>query len=358
MNMHQVGRRSRSTAAAASAERTLCPQIEIDLSAMIDGELDPASVRRVLVHLDVCPSCRAFLDGIRTQARAHRDLENGLPETMPLPAGADFATERSRRVNALREQLMLNRRQLSRVLYELGRGYVLMGMSPSFSRLVAREPVPIPDMSMRGRNLLDEVARLTAGAAGAEWVRAKELFKNGELRSPDENMARGKRLLNESLTLSPEFHEARIYLGHAYHVSEERELARREFEVVLENAQDPITRAFALENLGNVYLEEGRRDESIRFFSELIESGVVAKEPRFFTAYFNLALAYGLLERFDDCRTWLRKLHEEFPHKRRMIADELRRRVQFMNTLKRNTEVERALVADFPTWFPITAEAC
>lgn len=329
---------------------------------MIDGELDPASVRRVLVHSDVCPSCRAFLDGIRTQARAHRDLE-GIPETMTGPAGTgtavtDFATERSRRVHALREQLTQNRRQLSRVLYELGRGYVLMGMSPSFSRLVAREPVPIPDMSMRGRNLLDEVARLTAGAAGAEWVRAKELFKNGELRSPAENMARGKRLLNESLILSPDFHEARIYLGHAYHVSEERELARREFEAVLESAQDPITRAFALENLGNVYLEEGRRAESIRFFTELIESGVIAKEPRFFTAYFNLALAYGLLERFDDCRSWLRKLHEEFPHKRRLIADELRRRVQFMNTLKRNTEVERSLVADFPAWFPIGAEAC
>ena len=48
--------------------------------------------------------------------------------------------------------------------------------------------MPIPDMYVRGRNLLDEVARLTAGAAGSEWVRAKELFAGGEIRSPIENM--------------------------------------------------------------------------------------------------------------------------------------------------------------------------
>ena len=55
-----------------------CLQIQADLSAMLDGELAASSVRRVMVHSDCCPSCRGFLDGIRMQARTHRDFYNCL----------------------------------------------------------------------------------------------------------------------------------------------------------------------------------------------------------------------------------------------------------------------------------------
>ena len=132
MSSHPVqpSRQGGAAAIAPAAERSLCPQIEIDLSAMVDGELDPASVRRVLVHSEVCPSCRGFLDGIRTQMRAHRDLADaGLTAE-----GTDFEAPANPRAEALREQLVRNREQLGRILYEVGRGYVLMGMSPSFSR--------------------------------------------------------------------------------------------------------------------------------------------------------------------------------------------------------------------------------
>jgi len=74
-------------------------------------------------------------------------------------APAEEGLRESAALHRLREQLTANRRKLSRVLYELGRGFVLMGLSADFSREVAKEPVPVPDMAMRGRNLLDEVAR-------------------------------------------------------------------------------------------------------------------------------------------------------------------------------------------------------
>lgn len=325
------------------APDTICSQIELDLSAMIDGELDPASVRRVMVHSDVCESCRGFLQGIRAQARAHRDL-------------SEVERAESGSASTLREQLMQNRQQLARILYELGRGYVLMGTSPGFSRVVAQEPVPIPDMSVRGRHFLDEVTRLVNGSTGTEWVRAKELFHRGDLRSPDENMAKGKRLLNEALMLDPDYHEARIYLGHAYHVSEEHELARREFNLVLELSSDAIIRAFALENLGNVYLEQGLYAESIPFFSKVVDSGVIGQEPRFFTIYFNLALANGLLEQFEACRDWLSRLHDEFPHKRRMIGEELRGREQLVSAIAQHPELVKRLAQDFPKWFSLPME--
>jgi len=142
-------------------------QIQADLSAMLDGELDAASVRRVMVHSDACAACRGFLDGIRTQAQAHRTLAE-LDRAEP---GSPAA--------ALRRQLMRNRQQLARILYELGRGFALMGLSADFSREVAREPVPVPDMLMRGRSVLDEVERLvrTHGeVVQGEWVAARELF--------------------------------------------------------------------------------------------------------------------------------------------------------------------------------------
>lgn len=336
-----------------------CLQIQIDLSAMLDGELDAPSVRRVMVHSDVCNSCRGFLKGIRTQARAHRELSSH----ELIGAGGEIGPGRpTERAQLLRKQLTENRLQLSRILYELGRGFALMGLSPDFSREVAREPVPVPDMAMRGRNLLDEVERLAHGTGAevsGEWVRAKELFSQGHLRTPAENLAKGQRLLTECVTLTPEHYQARIYLGLVHHVRGQRGMARKQFAAVLTGTDDSIIRAFALVNLGNVFLDEGDCEGAIELFLQLVETGIIAKQPRFGMAYFNLALAYGLLERFDESRMWFRRLHDELPHKRPSVARELSRRRHFLHILKRNPDELGRLTRDFPAWFPVTAkEAC
>lgn len=343
-----------------------CLQIQIDLSAMLDGELDAPSVRRVLVHADVCPSCSMFLAGIRQQARAHSDLSS-------IFAGESLATldlesavrgdARCSLAGELRQKLTESRGALARILYELGRGHVLMGTSPNFYRAVAREPVPIPDVCMRGRNLLDEVQRLApalqSDAAGREWVRARLLFEGNQRATPAENLAKGITLLREALMLRPLYHEARIYLGHAFHIRQERDLARHEFRIVLAGAQDDIARAFALENLGNVDLEEGFPARAVPHFLSLVESGVIQKEPRFFTTYFNLALAYGLMEEFESCGQWLGRLHAEFPHKQRMMRKELHSRGQFAATLARHPQVAADFAKRFPVWFPLSSSvAC
>jgi tetratricopeptide (TPR) repeat protein len=337
-----------------------CTQIQVDLSAMLDGELDAGSVRRVMVHSDACPSCRRFLDGIRMQARSHRQL------CAALAAGADELVEigaaggGSIRVGAaeLRRQLTENARQLARIFYELGRGFVLMGISPNFSRIVQREPVPIPDMFQRGRNLLDEVERIAGSdAVPSEWMRARELFGDDWRRSPAQNLLKGTSLLQEALLLDPDFHEARIYLGHAHHMAGDRARAVAEFGVVLARAPDVDTRGFALLNLGNIRLEDGDLEEAERLFLELVDSGAIEQTPQFGLIYFNLALAYGMQERFDECRRWLQRLYSELPHKRRMIADEFRSREDFVASLLRHPGVYESLATNFPCWFP-KKEAC
>jgi tetratricopeptide (TPR) repeat protein len=325
-----------------------CLQIQVDLSAMLDGELDAPSVRRVMVHGDVCKQCRSFLEGIRQQARLHRASS----EAMAASGAADSGP-----AGRLRRQLMENRQKLARILYELGRGFVLMGLSPDFTKEVGKEPVPVPDMAMRGRSFLDEVTRWAdvQGQSVGEWVAAKELFEHG-LHNAVENLAKGQRLLSECLGLDPVHFEGRIYLGLVHHVRGQRGLARQQFSQVLAATDDPVMRAFALINLGNVHLEEGDCEGAIELWLQLVESGVVAKHPRFGMAYFNLAIAFGFLGRFEEAHQWFRRLHDEMPHKRSMVARELTRRSQLVHLLRCHPEVEGRLAMSFPAWFPLTAK--
>ena len=224
----------------------------------------------------------------------------------------------------------------------------------SDSRIVAREPVPVPDVCLRGRNLLDEVERLSTREqmhVGQEWVRAKVLFSEREIRNPVENLAKGKRLLREALMLWGDFHEARIYLGHAYQVEQKHDRAIREFQRVLDEARNPVIRAFALENLGNLHLEQGRLEPAVGLFTELVESGIIEQEPRFHTTYFNLSLASGFLGNFDECERWLAVLDETFPHKRRFMAAEFTKRTQFAKVIAANPDVLERFSKRFPAWF-------
>lgn len=330
-----------------------CLQIQVDLSAMFDGELDAPSVRRVMVHSDVCPSCRDFLEGIRNQARMHRTLhEEGV-----LAEATAVAGERETGAGKLRKQLMENRQKLARILYELGRGFVLMGLSQDFSREVAKEPVPVPDMALRGRHFVAEIERWASGnGQTAEWVAAKDLFDQAHLRTPTEHLAKGQRLLSECLALEPDHHEARIYLGLVHQVRGQRVLARRQFSRVITHTDDRTMRGFALLNLGNVHFDEGDFEGAIHLWQQLVDSGVIAHQPRFGMAYFNLALTYGLQGQFEHSLTWFRRLHDELPHKRPAIARELSRRSQFVHLLRSHPQAEGKFAQSFPNWFAGSAK--
>jgi len=51
-----------------------CLTVQVDLSAMADGELDPAGVRTALAHADLCDDCAAFAASVRSQLGLHRAL--------------------------------------------------------------------------------------------------------------------------------------------------------------------------------------------------------------------------------------------------------------------------------------------
>ncbi|MFK7738881.1 MAG: hypothetical protein AB8H80_01060 [Planctomycetota bacterium] len=381
-----------------------CMQIQVDLSAMLDGELDPAGVRRVTVHSDVCPQCREFLVGIREQVGLHRHLAKVMPAeggdpgaAAPAeapgggtpgggtpgggtPGGGNQATGHPQPAAAslsgssagsfaggggvshpeLRRELTDNQRKLSRVLYELGRNFALMGLSPEFSREVAKEPMPVPDMAMRGRNLLDEIARdavgitsdsIHAGGLQEEWVAAKELF-DGRLRTPEDNLASGQRLLTECLALDEAAHDARIYLGLVHYARGQRVLARKQFRVVIDRSDDEVMRGFAQSNLSNIHLDEGDFEGAIELLEPLADSPVVKRQPRLLAARFNLALAYGFQGDFAASQHWFGRLHEDAPHRRRWVSRELSRRSHFLHLVHTHPAAE-PLARRLHDWFPL-----
>ena len=59
---------------------------EVDVSAMIDGELDLPSMLKAVDHLEACPGCRAFY-------RAARALERELDVTLPLADASLVSTD-------------------------------------------------------------------------------------------------------------------------------------------------------------------------------------------------------------------------------------------------------------------------
>lgn len=330
-----------------------CLPIQADLSAMLDGELDPAGIRRVTMHSDGCASCKSFFDGIREQVGLHRRLAAAM--VLPSEEGAHTtAAQMAPADDTLRRQLTGNQRKLSRILYELGRNFTLMGLSPEFSREVAKEPMPLPDMAMRGRSLLDEVSRDQDGGA-PEWVTAKELF-DGQLRSPAENLARGQRLLTECLALDPNADDARIYLGLVHYARGQRALARRQFDQVLTRSDDAVMRGFALSNLSNIHLDEGDFDGAVALLLEVVQSGAAKKQPRLIAAHFNLALAFGLKGSFEESLHWFDQLHRDAPHRRRWVAGELRRRSHFLHLVHTHPEA-RQLADCLPQWFPFEGQA-
>jgi tetratricopeptide (TPR) repeat protein len=349
--------------AAGNQGQDPCLPIQVDLSAMLDGELDPAGVRRVTMHSDACASCKSFFDGIRKQVGLHRRMAASMASPDELARdevasdsgargdAADAVAEAEPAVTGhpeqnLRRQLTGNQRKLSRILYELGRNFILMGLSPEFSREVAKEPMPLPDMALRGRHLLDEVSR----EEGPDWVTTEDLF-DGQLRSPAENLARGQRLLTECLALDHGAEDARVYLGLVHYARGQRALARRQFRHILDHSVDAVMRGFALSNLSNIHLDEGDCDGAVTLLLEVVESGAVAKQPRLFAAYFNLALAYGLKGSFSQSLRWFGKLYEGAPHRRRWVAQELQRRSHFLHLVHAHPGA-REIADCLPKWFP------
>ena len=50
----------------------VCVRFQLDLSCLVDGELDEVAGASAIAHLEDCATCQMFFDDARAQGRAHR----------------------------------------------------------------------------------------------------------------------------------------------------------------------------------------------------------------------------------------------------------------------------------------------
>ena len=392
--------------------RNPCADMESDVSALLDRELDQSGMRRVLVHLEICPKCRAFLDSIRSQVTLHQGLwsdqrqgdrpsaQTGLdaspdsfgpdsfgpdsfgpdPFVKDLFAGDLFADDvddiaddcrvegsellEPHAQTALERNILQDvRERVGEVLYQLGRAYVILARAPHGFRIIAKEPVPVPEYRMRGKALLDGASTVSAREASGPqregWAEARDLL-DGRLDQMQRNFDKGRRLLEESLAIRPESLPARITYGLVLTDAQELEAARANFERVLEdvnarNVVDPVTkvsmRVYALESLGTLFLTAHENERALGFFEEVRASGAMKIHSDFSSCLMNIAVASLRLEFYDRAARALEECYRSFPSRRRPLAKQLAMHKALMADLGRDPVTRARLATSCPLWF-------
>lgn len=271
---------------------------QMDLSCLLDGELDEMRSARAMLHIEECAACRDFFRDIRQQVRVHRDVADpdrlfarlamlrgseALPEAF-LPAGLDAQAEAIDLVH-----------RLATVFYQLGKAYVLAAIDPDFRIRVFEAAVSVAETKNQGRGFVDGVVMNGQDRlGGVDWQRARHML-NGRLERIESPLEKGRRLLNEALQADPEHEEAKLYQAFLLaHEGQTLEAAER-YRDILNTAVNEDNRGHAAMQLGKLYVSQRSYRKSVACFRWVTISGLADADDRFFGARFNLGKAYAML---------------------------------------------------------------
>lgn len=289
---------------------------QVDLSCLLDGELDEGRSARAMLHLEECDGCRSFFEDLRTQVRAHRDM--GDPDRLlsriamlhgSSPDQPNFITPE---LKAGAEAADLVHR-LATVFYQLGKAYVLAAIDPGFRTRVFEKAVQVSEAKNKGRGFVDGVVlNGQGGAGGLNWKVARHML-NGRLEKIESPLEKGRRLLDEALLADSEHEEARLYK--AFLLSHEgRSLdAASEYRDIFNTAVNESNRGHAAMQLGKLYASEGSHKKSIHCFRWITISGLADVDDRFYVARFNIGKAYAMVKNKERSLQAFETLLERHP---------------------------------------------
>lgn len=266
----------------------VCVQFQLDLSCLVDGELDEVAAAHAIAHLEDCAACRSFFDDARVQVRAHRELadpEGLLARYSALlggQAGGDFrAAELEQR--------------LATIFYQLGKAYVLAGADPGFRTRVFEKAAHVASLQTRGRGFVDGVLASGRGELGGiDWSEARHML-NGRLERIESPLEKGRRLLEEAVVADPGHEEARLYLAWLDAHEGKRIRAANSYRQIFRTSVSDENRAHALGQLGTLLAQEGELKKAIACNRWIVSSGLPERDGRFFYARFNIGLHYANL---------------------------------------------------------------
>lgn len=295
----------------------LCEHFQLDLSCLLDGELEESASARALLHLEACTPCRAFFDESRRCLRLHLDVA----DPARLLAHVTGLTGLELAGGATAIELV---HKLATIFYQLGKAYVLTGVDPDWLRTrVFEKAVEVEPLQTRGRGFVDGVllgksddlqadggpqssasdeGDFDEGDSGAsrlglnrvDWRHARAML-NGRLKEIVSPVEKGRRLLEEALAADPTHEEARLYLAFLHAHEGKRLLAAREYGEIFDSAMSPANRGHAAVQLGKLFEQEGDHRRALTYFRWVSLSGLEREDPRFYFALFNIGLQYALL---------------------------------------------------------------
>jgi tetratricopeptide (TPR) repeat protein len=315
----------------------VCAHFQVDLSCLVDGELEDEASTRAVAHLETCEACSEFFEDTRLQVQLHRDVSN------PHQLAERFAVLLGGRHADLDTDELVHR--LATIFYQVGKAYVLAEIRPERTR-VFEEAVKVEETRARGRGFVDGVlARGQEHAGGIDWESARGMF-NGKLSKIDGALDKGLRLLEEALEIDNSHEEARLYLGFAELHRGKPLRAQREFQRVFRSALDETNRGHAAVQLALMHAKEGDLRQALVYLRWVTMSGLPEIDERFFVVRFNIAMYYahlrnrerslaefrGLLDRSPECATEVADLFARSPKLRAVIDAQPGFSLELLNT--------------------------
>lgn len=268
-----------------------CGSFQLDLSCLLDGELDESAAGRALVHMEACELCRGFVEDARDHLRLHRDIhdEKRLFARLSTLVGGDWAREAARAAESV--DLV---HSLATIFYRLGKAYVNAAVDPGFRERIFEAVVPIGVTQVEGRGFVDGALRSGRAAAGVlDWDRARAML-NGRLERIESPLEKGRRLLEEALGADPSHEEAQLWLAFLHAHEGKRLVAAEEYRRVFDTAIQDANRGHAMIQLGRLHSSEENWRAAIQCWRWVTISGLADGDDRFWVARFNLGMVHAL----------------------------------------------------------------
>ncbi|MFO1009778.1 MAG: hypothetical protein U1F29_06900 [Planctomycetota bacterium] len=324
----------------------VCANFQMDLSCLIDAELDESAAGRAMVHMEACSCCRGFFEDARTQVALHRDVAD--PERM----FARFAMLKLTGAEALQEVEGIDLvHRLATLFYQLGKAYVLAGIDPGYRERVFEVIVPVEPTQSRGRGFVDGV--LLQGktrSGGLDWQRARAML-NGRLDKIESPIEKGRRLLEEAIAIDPSHEEALLYMAFLHGHEGRRVTAAEEYRQVFNTAISDANRGHAAIQLGRLYSAEKNYKKAVACWRWVTISRLPEQDDRFFVARFNLGMVYALMRNQARSLHYFRELIARHPQRIGEVADLFFRSPKLREAIDDQPGFPEALLKSCPELF-------
>lgn len=322
----------------------VCVNFQVDLSCLVDGELDEGAAGRAVMHMEACDCCRGFFEDTRAQVKLHRDMSD------PDRLFARIAMLTGEEVLKKSEGIDLVHR-LATIFYQLGKAYVLAAIDPGYRERVFENAVPLKESQVRGRGFVDGV--LMQGkerTGGLDWQRARAML-NGKLERIESPLEKGRRLLEEAIATDPSHEEAQLYLAFLHGHEGKRLTAAEEYRRIFNTAVNETNRGHAAIQLGRLHASEKNYKKAIACWRWLTISGLADLDDRFFVARFNLGMVYALAGNRTRSLAYFRELLDRHPGRAGEVADLFARSPKLRESIDSQSGFPEALVRVCPEIF-------